>query len=286
MLVLAEMLPSDAVSGQKADRASAIAERDAALARIRRTRGWTIAGTDGADRRRRWSRVRGPLPGTRSDTSGAVAAPPRRRWCDGAAAAARRERPWPEDASARRSAVAWGSGGSTWRRARHPDPGLGGLRRPAPPRRRRPAAPATSPALRRRAALRAERPGPRRSAPPGGRSAPAAPAPSGWPRSPAAPDDRPMAESYARFPALGSTAVVGVTDPLRPGGRGAAVEETVAEFDLACSRFRSDSELTAVNEAAGARRARWVRCCSRRSRRRCGRPCSPRATSTRRWARR
>jgi thiamine biosynthesis lipoprotein len=30
------------------------------------------------------------------------------------------------------------------------------------------------------------------------------------------------------------------------------VEETVAEFDLACSRFRSDSELTAVNEGAGA----------------------------------
>jgi thiamine biosynthesis lipoprotein len=29
------------------------------------------------------------------------------------------------------------------------------------------------------------------------------------------------------------------------------VEKTVAEFDLACSRFRSDSELTAVNEGAG-----------------------------------
>jgi thiamine biosynthesis lipoprotein len=60
-----------------------------------------------------------------------------------------------------------------------------------------------------------------------------------------------MAESYARFPALGSMAVVGVTHASALAGARAAVEETVAEFDFACSRFRSDSELTAVNEAAG-----------------------------------
>ena len=60
-----------------------------------------------------------------------------------------------------------------------------------------------------------------------------------------------MAESYARFPALGSTAVVGVTDASLLAAVRSSVEETVASFDAACSRFRADSELTAVNESAG-----------------------------------
>jgi thiamine biosynthesis lipoprotein len=60
-----------------------------------------------------------------------------------------------------------------------------------------------------------------------------------------------MPEGYARFSALGTTAVVGVTDAaLLPAAR-AAVEATVAEFDLACSRFREDSELSVVNGSAG-----------------------------------
>jgi thiamine biosynthesis lipoprotein len=59
-------------------------------------------------------------------------------------------------------------------------------------------------------------------------------------------------EQRARFPAFGSTAVVvsARADGLAPAR--AAVADTVAIFDLACSRFRDDSELTAVNEAAGS----------------------------------
>ena len=53
------------------------------------------------------------------------------------------------------------------------------------------------------------------------------------------------------FPALGGTAVVAVLDPAALEPARAAVAETVAEFDLACSRFRPDSELSAVNRAAG-----------------------------------
>lgn len=59
-----------------------------------------------------------------------------------------------------------------------------------------------------------------------------------------------MTES-ASFPALGSTAVV-----MTSGGAGlepavAAVREVVQAIDLACSRFRDDSELTALNRARG-----------------------------------
>lgn len=56
-----------------------------------------------------------------------------------------------------------------------------------------------------------------------------------------------------RLEAFGTAAVVAVAEP----GNGrleravAAVERTVAEFDLACSRFREDSELSAVNAASG-----------------------------------
>jgi thiamine biosynthesis lipoprotein len=58
-------------------------------------------------------------------------------------------------------------------------------------------------------------------------------------------------EQHARFQAFGSTAVVGVTDLRRMTAARAAVTEVVEAFDLACSRFRDDSELTMVNAADG-----------------------------------
>jgi FAD:protein FMN transferase len=54
-----------------------------------------------------------------------------------------------------------------------------------------------------------------------------------------------------RFEAFGSTAVVAVTDEAALEAARAAVREVVAEFDAACSRFRGDSELTALNARAG-----------------------------------
>jgi FAD:protein FMN transferase len=59
-------------------------------------------------------------------------------------------------------------------------------------------------------------------------------------------------EARAEFEALGSTAVVAVTDAAALTGARAVVERVVDEFDIACSRFREDSELTAVNAAGGA----------------------------------
>jgi FAD:protein FMN transferase len=58
-------------------------------------------------------------------------------------------------------------------------------------------------------------------------------------------------ESSVSFPALGSVAVILVSEPSRLQRAREAVQRTVAEFDLACSRFREDSELSAVNAAAG-----------------------------------
>jgi thiamine biosynthesis lipoprotein len=58
-------------------------------------------------------------------------------------------------------------------------------------------------------------------------------------------------EEHARFQAFGSTAVVGVTDLRRMAAARAAVTEVVEAFDLACSRFRDDSELSMVNAADG-----------------------------------
>jgi thiamine biosynthesis lipoprotein len=49
-------------------------------------------------------------------------------------------------------------------------------------------------------------------------------------------------------------AVVAVTDPPALDRARQAVEQVVADFDLACSRFRPDSELTAVNQGSGS----WV----------------------------
>jgi thiamine biosynthesis lipoprotein len=60
-----------------------------------------------------------------------------------------------------------------------------------------------------------------------------------------------VGEQYARFEAFGSDAVVAVDEPDRLVVALAEVRRTVSEFDLACSRFRDDSELSAVNEASG-----------------------------------
>jgi thiamine biosynthesis lipoprotein len=61
-----------------------------------------------------------------------------------------------------------------------------------------------------------------------------------------------MTPATASLRALGTTAVVAVTAPeaLRTARRLLARE--LRAFDLACSRFRSDSELAAVNRGAGA----------------------------------
>jgi FAD:protein FMN transferase len=60
------------------------------------------------------------------------------------------------------------------------------------------------------------------------------------------------AEERATLEAFGSTALVAVTDARALITARAVVERLVAEFDQACSRFRDDSELSAVNAAAGA----------------------------------
>jgi FAD:protein FMN transferase len=54
-----------------------------------------------------------------------------------------------------------------------------------------------------------------------------------------------------RFDAFGSVGVVAVADAASLPAAVEVVERTVAEFDQACSRFRSDSELCRVNAAAG-----------------------------------
>src|SRR5581483_10332093 len=53
------------------------------------------------------------------------------------------------------------------------------------------------------------------------------------------------------FEALGGVALVAVSEPERLDAARAAVSEIVSDFDLACSRFREDSELCALNGAAG-----------------------------------
>ena len=55
----------------------------------------------------------------------------------------------------------------------------------------------------------------------------------------------------ASFPALGSEAVVLVADPARLARASQAVAAEVGAIDKACSRFREDSELSAVNRARG-----------------------------------
>jgi thiamine biosynthesis lipoprotein len=55
----------------------------------------------------------------------------------------------------------------------------------------------------------------------------------------------------ASWTGLGTTASVYVTDPVALDDARAAVEDELASIDLACSRFRDDSELSRVNAAAG-----------------------------------
>jgi FAD:protein FMN transferase len=61
----------------------------------------------------------------------------------------------------------------------------------------------------------------------------------------------PADDRYARFEAFGCGAVVAVEQSVRLAAAQAEVERIVGEFDLACSRFRDDSGLSAVNAAAG-----------------------------------
>lgn len=62
-----------------------------------------------------------------------------------------------------------------------------------------------------------------------------------------------MPESVS-FPVFGGLGVVSAADPAALSSAQSAVEQVVAEFDRACSRFRQDSELSRLADAAG----RWV----------------------------
>ena len=61
-----------------------------------------------------------------------------------------------------------------------------------------------------------------------------------------------QSQDVMRLEAFGTVALVAVSDGSRLVDAVAAVERVVADFDLACSRFRSDSELTRVNGCAGS----------------------------------
>jgi thiamine biosynthesis lipoprotein len=54
---------------------------------------------------------------------------------------------------------------------------------------------------------------------------------------------RPAGPAAASFPAIGTTALVLVTDPARLPGAEAALKADLAALDAACSRFRADSEI-------------------------------------------
>src|SRR5438045_3674058 len=61
----------------------------------------------------------------------------------------------------------------------------------------------------------------------------------------------PEQQSCATFPALGSTAVICATDRAVLELACQAVKDVVEDFDRSCSRFREDSELSALNAAGG-----------------------------------
>lgn len=61
----------------------------------------------------------------------------------------------------------------------------------------------------------------------------------------------PPERATVRWRALGTTAELVVTDGAALAAARAAVERQLAAYDLACSRFRDDSELAAVNAAGG-----------------------------------
>jgi FAD:protein FMN transferase len=60
-----------------------------------------------------------------------------------------------------------------------------------------------------------------------------------------------VAVATRRFQALGTTAQVSVTDLATLDPAVTLVEDELAAIDLACSRFRDDSDLTALNRSAG-----------------------------------
>ncbi|MEA2145655.1 MAG: FAD:protein transferase [Solirubrobacteraceae bacterium] len=60
-----------------------------------------------------------------------------------------------------------------------------------------------------------------------------------------------MVPSFASFPVWGSTAVVGTTDADALAAAQAAVKDVLDAVDLACSRFREDSEIAALARAHG-----------------------------------
>lgn len=61
-----------------------------------------------------------------------------------------------------------------------------------------------------------------------------------------------MAPSFASFPLWGGAAVVGVADASALQTAQAVVHDVLAEVDRACSRFRDDSEISALTRAAGS----------------------------------
>ena len=101
------------------------------------------------------------------------------------------------------------------------------------------------------------------------------------------------AEASASWPALGTGAQVTVTDASQLAAARGMLEADLAAVDLACSRFRPDSEIVAwtglgraPGPGAGGPRSRpgSAHCSPRRSRSRCGRRGSPTGTWTRPWA--
>ena len=62
-----------------------------------------------------------------------------------------------------------------------------------------------------------------------------------------------MVRASASFAAIGTTAQIVVSDARHLAAARRVLEAELAAIDLACSRFRDDSELAAVNAAAGRR---------------------------------
>jgi len=71
--------------------------------------------------------------------------------------------------------------------------------------------------------------------------------------------------------ALGTSALLLVADPGRLDRAAVVLRAELAAIDRACSRFRSDSEITKLHRSPGAR-SRSARCWPRHSTRRCGPP--------------
>ncbi len=71
--------------------------------------------------------------------------------------------------------------------------------------------------------------------------------PSARPGPPAGVDDPP---EFAAWRALGMLIQLGVTDPAKLAAARELLDDDLAALDLACSRFRPDSELVAVGNAA------------------------------------